>query len=500
MSAREPHRSRDPSRGFAPLLLAALALVVSSLGSASADESQRSETTLRQQLDHIFSDRALQGVKMSLRVLSVTKGRVLYSYHADEVLIPASNVKLATTAAALYHLGEGYEFRTRVGATGPIGPGGVVRGDLVVVGGGDPNISRRFLDGDAAAVFKQWARELRRRGLRVIAGDLIGDDRFFDRQYRHPTWPKGQEAYWYEAPVGGLSLNDNCVDFFLSPTSPGKPARLRLNPPTDYLAFTNRCLTRPGRAAPKPLFQRARGSRQVLIEGSIPHRGGEVLNHVTVDVPGEYFLAVLAQVLRQQGIEVRGRVRLVEPGEAVPPLTTLIEHRSQLLSAVRVANKRSQNFYAEQILKTLGREVLGEGSFERGVEAVTTFLDKRGLDPEGYHLVDGSGMSRENRLSARCITNLLAVMAHSPVAEPYLESLSQAGVDGSLRSRLREPEYAGKVFAKTGTLTGVRALSGYARTQRGELLAYSFLMNGRSAGTGRARSLQDEALRLLVGY
>jgi len=205
-------------------------------------------------------------------------------------------------------------------------------------------------------------------------------------------------------------------------------------------------------------------------------------------------------VLRQHGIEVRGRVRLVKPGEALSPLTTLVEHRSGLLSAIQVANKRSQNFYAEQILKTLGREVHGQGSFERGVEVVTRFLQQRGLNPDGYRLVDGSGMSRRNRLSARCITNLLAVLAHAPVAEPYLESLSQAGVDGSLRSRLREPKYAGKVFAKTGTLTGVRALSGYARSQRGELLAYSFLMNGRSAETGRARSLQDQALRLLVGY
>ena len=221
---------------------------------------------------------------------------------------------------------------------------------------------------------------------------------------------------------------------------------------------------------------------------------------MTVDDPGRFFLTVLAQILGQEGIPVRGRVRLVEPGEALPALTTLIEHRSHLLSAIQVANTRSQNFYAEQILKTLGREVLGEGSFERGVEVVTTFLEGRGLNPEGYHLTDGSGMSRENRLSARCITDLLAVMAHSPLADQYMESLSQAGVDGSMRSRLREPEFAGKVFGKTGTLSGVRALSGYVRSERGELLAYSFLMNGPAAGNWRARECQNDALKALARY
>jgi len=225
-----------------------------------------------------------------------------------------------------------------------------------------------------------------------------------------------------------------------------------------------------------------------------------VTSYVTVDNPGEYFLAVLAQVLRQQGIQLRGRVRLVEPGEPLPPLTTLIEHRSSLLASIEVANKRSQNFYAEQILKTLGREVLGEGSFKRGVEAVTAFLEEQGLDLGGSRLVDGSGLSPENRLSARLTTDLLVAMARTPMAQGYMTSLAQAGVDGSMRNRLREPEFRGKVFAKTGTLARVRALSGYVRSRRGELLAYSFLMNGSAAGSWPARTAQDEALRVLVLY
>jgi len=470
-----------------------LLLFLSSVASASPDE-------LRQQLDHVFSDRGLRGVSMGLRVVSITQNQVLYSYHVDDLLIPASNVKLVTTAAALHYLGPDYQFRTLLAATGPIDAQGILQGDLVVVGGGDPNISGRFFDGDAAAVFRRWAAELREAGLRAVAGDLVGDDRFFDRQYRHPTWPKGQQAYWYQAPIGALSLNDNCVDFILSPTAPGQPVRLKLNPPTDYLRFQNRCLTRAGRAAPKVLFERASGSKEVLLSGSIPARVEKVTNYVTVDDPGEFFLTVLAQVLREEGIEVRGEVRLVQPGEAIGSPVTLIEHRSRLLLAIQVANKRSQNFYAEQILKTLGRELLAEGSFQRGIEAVAAFLEKQGLEADGYHLVDGSGMSQENRLSARCVTELLALMARSPVADVYLHSLSQAGVDGSLRSRLQEKQFSGRIFGKTGTLAGVRALSGYVRSRRGELLVYSFLMNGPTAGNLRARELQDKALRLLASY
>ena len=486
---------------------AALALILAvlsalALGADPAGEAPSgAEAPLREHLDRLFSDPALKGPKMSLRVVSVDRGGVvLYSYHAEETLIPASNVKLATTAAALHYLGPQYEFRTVLAAGGPIDADGVLRGDLVVIGGGDPSISGRFFGGDATAVFSRWAEQLYGRGLREVTGDLLGDDRFFDRQYRHPSWPRGQEAYWYQAPIGALSLNDNCVEFTLTPTSPGKPAQLRLNPPTDYLLFRNRSLTRRGRGTPKVLFRRALGSREVLIEGSIPHRLEAVTNYVTVDDPGGYFLTVLAQVLRRRGIRLKGRVRLVEPEETLPPLSTLLEHRSGLLAAIQVANKRSQNFYAEQILKTLGREVSGEGSFARGVEVVTSFLRRAGLDPRGLRLVDGSGLARENRLSARFLTDLLVLVARSPDGDAYLGSLAKAGLEGSLRSRLREPDYRGRVLGKTGTLAGVRALSGYVRTRRGELLAFSFLMNGPAAGTLRARSVQDEALRRLVRY
>jgi D-alanyl-D-alanine carboxypeptidase/D-alanyl-D-alanine-endopeptidase (penicillin-binding protein 4) len=219
---------------------------------------------------------------------------------------------------------------------------------------------------------------------------------------------------------------------------------------------------------------------------------------VTVDNPGEVFLAVLAEVLREQGIEVEGAVRLVTADEAFPHLTPLLEHHSGLLAAIQVANKRSQNFYAEQILKTLGREMTGEGSFRRGAEVVTTFLEKQGFKPEQYRLRDGSGLSRENQLSAHFLTDLLVVMAHSPVADPYRESLAEAGVDGSMRNRLRDVNTSAKVFGKTGSLATVRALSGYVQSESGELLAYSFLMNGPGAGTWRARSVQDEALKLLA--
>lgn len=463
-------------------------------------EASVSAEGLREGLDAIFADQGLRGVRMSLRVVSITTRQVLYSYHADDLLTPASNVKLVTTAAALFYLGADYQFRTVVAATGDVDAQGVLQGDLVVVGGGDPSISGRFFGGDARVVFAQWADKLRDRGIGSVAGDLIGDDRFFDREYRHPGWPKGQEASWYEAPIGALSLNDNCVDFVLSPASPGQPARLSLNPPSDYLQFENRCMTRAGRGSSVVTCVRAPGSRRVLLRGSLPQNGGTAASNVTVDNPGEFFLEVLAGVLRERGIEVRGRVRLVAADETFAHLTPLLEHRSGLRDAIEVANKRSQNFYAEQILKTLGRETLGEGSFGRGVEAVTMFLEKQEFNPEHYRLADGSGLSRDNQLSAHFLTDLLAVMAHSPVADVYRESLAEAGVDGSMRNRLRDVNSGAKVFGKTGSLATVRALSGYVQAESGELLAYSFLMNGSAAGTWRARSVQDEALKLLADY
>jgi len=476
-----------------PLLLVLVLVLAFGPGAVSPDE-------LRQQLDHIFSHQDFRDLEMSLRVVSATTGQVLYSYHGDQALIPASNVKLFTTAAALHHLGADYRFRTVVAATGPIDGRGVLDGDLVVVGGGDPSISGRFYGGKTTAVFEEWAKELRGRGLRTVTGDLIGDDRFFDRQWRHPDWPAGQAAYWYEAPIGALSLNDNCVNFTLTPTQPGRIARLSLAPATGYLDFRNACVTTSKKGPPNVLFKRATGSRQVVLEGSIPKTVSAVTNYVTVDEPGEYFLTVLAEVLRQHGITIRGRVRLVAPEENLPSPVTLMEHRSSLLSAVRVANKRSQNFYAEQILKTTGRELVGRGSFEGGTQAVLTFLADRGLESRQVSLADGCGLSRRNRLSAQAITDLLVLMARGPHGDVFVESLAEAGVDGSMRRRVNDPEFRGRIFGKTGTLARVRALSGYVRSQRGELLVYSFLMNGKAAGYWQARQAQDEALKVLARY
>ena len=432
---------------------------------------------------------------LAVHVVELGGGETDYGYRADVRMIPASNQKLLTTAAALSLLGPGYTFETQVGVRGTLGEDGTLAGDLAVRGAGDPTISGRE-NGDPYAAFRRWAAALRARGVRRVEGDLYLEHGLFHGPHVHPDWPAEQQQWWYEAPVAALSFNDNCQLLRgWGARRAGQPAVLDLVPRVDALQLQNRLRT--VRRGARWAVLRHPQSRLVQVSGELAAGGNPLEVWVTVTDPVDYFGRALRAAFAEEGIAIAGATRPVErlPG---PWWELVHRHRSLLVSALAVTNKRSQNFYAESLLKLLGARLCDDGSWEGGARAVSDFLaNKVRVSRDHFHIADGSGMSRQDRVTARVLTRVLQHMFRQRWGLEFVRSLPYAGEpEASLHQRLTAPPYRGNVFAKTGTLGGVSALSGYAKGRSGKLYAFSILANDANAWQGRVA--QDGILTTLI--
>ena len=423
---------------------------------------------------------------MGVQVVRLSDGKTLFERDANRLFLPASNEKLLTSAAALVELGPDYEFRTVVGTSGQ---------DLIVVGGGDPTISGRFTDGDPTVYFRRWARVLKEQHVTRVAGDLVVDDSFFDRQFIHPNWPKSDLGHWYAAPIAALALNDNCIDVRIEPgLKPDAPAKVALIPDTRLFEIANRTKTVGSAKEHAPRVLRAPGRNVIQCDGGFYLHSQPTTSWVTVDDPVMYFATVLREVFAEEGVSIAGRIRRTAGAGQGKEFKPRVVHRFPLLPALGVMNKESQNFCAEQVLKTLGAEH-GDGSWNGGRQVAVQALSKLGLDSKGFVLDDGCGLSRSDRVTPQTLTSLLVAMQRGPLGEEFRETLSVAGLDGTLRKRLTEEPYRGRVWAKTGSITGARALSGYVKCRSGEWLAFSLLVNNPRASV---RTIQDDFCKTLV--
>ncbi len=430
---------------------------------------------------------------VGVNIVELDTGETVFSYNPQEPRVIASNSKLFTTAAALDALGPGYLFETRFLMRGKVADG-VLQGDLGVVGAGDPQISGREFAGDAFAVFRPWAAALRDKGVRRIAGDLYLDHGLFESLSVHPDWPRDQLAEWYEAPVGALSFSDNCILVRVYPgKAAGQPAIIETVPAIPLFRVDNSTTTRAKRRGTKLYVGRTEDL--LTVRGTIDVNSGPFETWVTVADPVTYFGSALRAALAEEGIVIDGGLRPVDqlPG---PVWQRVAVHRSDLITAVRTTNKRSQNFYAESLAKELGARRCGSGSWSEGVRAIGELMAAIGVLPNELHMVDGSGMSRENQASPRAITTLLRHMFFHPAGTEFAQSLPYSGEDmKSWKRRLAASPYRGNVFAKTGTLSGVSALSGYAKAASGKSYAFSILLNGTR---GDSHGDQDRIVMALI--
>ncbi len=433
---------------------------------------------------------------VAIHVRRLSDNATLYAHHAGSPMILASVTKLATTATALDRLGPDYRLETILAAVGRV-QDGVVHGDLVLRGEGDPFLSGRLYQDRPNAVFEHWARELYAQGIRRVTGNLLADSTAFDNRYIHPDWPSDELHKWYCAPVAALSLNDNCLDVKVEPgAKAGRPAHVRWLPATAYLALDNQLLTTAARSEDAVSLWRAPESKTVVVKGRCAAGTGSRTFWVTVPDPPAFAVTVLAETLAGAGIQVDGTLQVLNRPPDRGGWITLARHTNPLSTALPVVNKKSQNLFAELLCKRLGTLSGGQGTWEAGTAEVLAFLGRQGLPREGLSFVDGSGLSRANRAPAQAITQLLAVMRNHACAQVYLDSLSIGATDGTLADRFRGVPGANRVRGKTGHLDGVSNLAGYVLNEQGvPVLAFAVLVNG---GGGSARNLQDTVARILV--
>jgi len=454
-----------------------------------------SGSTLQERLASLVNGSVSRSSETSIQIVEIDSGTVVAERNPTTPLAPASNMKLFTTAAAIDLLKPSFEVTTAVSMRGNVQPNGTLDGDVKIIGRGDPTIGGRFHDGHATAVIEEWAADLKRAGVKTIKGDLIFEYGYFDTEYIHPTWPTDQLVNWYEAPISSFSMQEGCVQVRVLPSRSGHPCVVQFEPPTGFLELQNSCVTGRG----LPFITRLRGNNTIIVRGGVPARSGATEVFVTVENPIHYFASVTSETFIRNGINVQGQI-VITPRDARTDWKPVAQHTTPLNVLVYVVNKKSQNHYAEQVVKMIGAETRQQGSWEGGTGAVTQWLTtKVGVPADQYHQADGSGMSRFNRASANAFIHLLRYMWKSPWREDFVSSLPYSGdPDSKFGHRLRQAPYARQVYAKTGYIVGVVGLSGYVHAQSGKVYAFSFLFNGYHTGVYAVYRLQDELLKELI--
>jgi D-alanyl-D-alanine carboxypeptidase/D-alanyl-D-alanine-endopeptidase (penicillin-binding protein 4) len=441
--------------------------------------------------------RSLVGV----HVASLATGRTLFARNENRLFLPASNMKLATSAVALTRLGPQHTFVTRL-LREP-------SGDLALIGGGDPSLSFRVYPYrkdapplDPLHAIEELADQAVAAGLQRVDGDIIGDDRLFPWAPYAPSWSQDDPLTNDGAAVSALSLNDNVIAVTIrGGERPGDPATLELNPPLEYFAIDNRVIT----AAASPATARVSrppGSSQLLLWGSVP-RGGATTVFAAVDDPALFAAGALYHALARRGIPIRGRPlarhRSVYEDNPAPGGEVLATRTSPpLIELLQVVDKVSQNLHAELILREVGRVAGRTGTREAGLEAAADLLAYAGAPPEDYRLEDGSGLSRNAQITPRSLTRLLAWMYASRHRDAWMSLLPVGGEDGTLSNRLCCTGEAHSIRAKTGSLARAVTLSGYAGSKTHGMLAFSILVNNFAAPAPTVRAWVDRMALALV--
>ena len=453
-------------------------------------------SSLVEAVSRALSDPSLDHSGAALLVVSLDRGDTLFAREEDRLYTPASNRKLFTAAAALHWLGPDHRFRTALLSTAPI-DGDTLRGDLVLVGGGDPDL--------AVADLVAFADTLLARGARVVSGDVRADDAWFDDVEWGAGWMWDDGPYWEWPYVTALTLEDNVVTVTVRPGAEiGAPTVVRLDPPTDYVTLNVAATTGPADGAPSLEIDRHWSPRENVIDvtGSLPIRADSVVARRTVEEPALYAVTVLRELLEARGVEVLGVARRGPLVDA--PADTIGVHVSDPLAAsIRNFLKVSDNLTGELLVKAMGAAREGPpGTYGKGLAAERAFLASEvGIDTTAQRLADGSGVSRYNLVTARQTVRLLEYMSRRDALFPaFLDGLPVAGVDGTLEGRMRGTAAEGRARAKTGTLNGVTALSGYVPSADGERLAFSLMIEFYVGSAAPRRAVQDSIVAALAGF
>ena len=453
-------------------------------GSVEADASSAPDAPLASRLSVLLSSKIRNGTWGAM-VVSLSSGDTLFSRNAGTSLNPASTMKLYTTALAFEQLGPDHRFTTDVYRTGVL-HNGTLNGSLIIRGGGDPALSRRYFDGDGNGPMRALARQVADAGIRRITGDVIGDDRAFEPKPVPDGWLQRYLHASYAARVSALSLNENLIHVVVSPSRAGQPGAVRLEPATTAFSISNTSRTR-AKSRGAQLTVTGGEDGVIRVRGWIGTSSETRVYGLVVPEPALFTTGAFVRALRDAGVVVEGGARVgVTPVSAVkvtslpsPPLAEL----------AGVMNRESINHFAELIFRNAARQASPNrvGSATMGNALLRDFLQLRvGAVPQDVYAADGSGLSTLDRVTARSLVQLLSYAHRAPWSKQFHESLPVAGREETLRLRMRGTPAQGNLHAKTGTTNEVVALSGYVAARTGEVLAFAFLYNGKDRWNARA--------------
>lgn len=456
-------------------------------------------------LDSAPLDRHLWGI-----AVSDSTGRILYQRNGHRMFIPASNTKLVVAAAAAVMLPADWKVATSLYGTGPIREGRL-EGHLVLYGRGDPTMSRRCYQQDTLAVgacmadpfggLRALVDQLHTLGVRTVAGDVVGDGSWFEPEILHPTWETGDVPWWYAAPVSGLGLTDNSLEVQVAPGSRGGPARITVWPELDDYPVENRTRTVGG--GERRTFTASWEGPRLILSGDVPDGTAVRKEYVAVADPARYTAAVLRLLLSEAGIGVQGATRsttdslLYQSARLRSPLAS-VSSRPVSDWIVPILNT-SQNWFAEMLLKQLGRRFGESGSWDEGLRVTRRFLiDSVAADSTQFSIRDGSGLSTVDLISPETFVRLLSWMRRHPAYPTFVAGMPIGGETGTLRTRFRGTPLQGRVIAKTGTLTAGNTLSGYLERPKGGMLIFSIQANHHAIGGRAMVAAIDSALAIIA--
>lgn len=429
-----------------------------------------------------------RGGRWGALVVSLSRGDTLFTHEADQQMQPASTMKLFTAALALDALGPHHSFRTEVLRDGVLDGQGIVRGNLILRGEGDPSLSPRFVRGGLDGPMALMAELTAGAGVRRVTGDLIADASAFERRGIPEGWLSRYAGASYAAPFSALSLNDNLVVVRVTPGAPGTPPQVAFEPATEGLEVVNTARTVAGRGG--RLVVNSTSDHHILVAGTIGAAGAPRRTVVVAGSPPRFAAGAFRAALAARGIVVDGTIRVGQGSPLATPVATLASPPLERL--VAVMNRESVNLYAEQLWRAAarGKGGDGEGSASTANQALQQFLERRvGTPPGTVRAADGSGLSVLDRVTPRALVQLLGHAHAAPWGTAFHASLPVAGESELLRRRMRATPAQGNLHAKTGTTSVVVGLSGYVTAEDGEVLAFAFLYNG--SDLSRARETID---------
>jgi serine-type D-Ala-D-Ala carboxypeptidase/endopeptidase (penicillin-binding protein 4) len=512
-------------------LLAIPAIAQDSAGHAAipayaAARTRADIVRFRARVESALAEAHAQRAFWGILVADQDTGEPLFELNADHFFVPASNAKIVTSALALATLGPDYTFQTTLESDVAPDSSGSLRGDLLLVGRGDPDLSNRKFpyagkvehEGAADIVLAEMADAVAAKGVKEIAGDIVADDTFFPFDPYPAGWNIGDLYFTFGAPVGAIAFNDNSFTLTVMPGPlAGEPAILAVEPGVALDGFGHEIITGPADAKPDFAVVRRPGIDFILLRGLMPLGHEPIKLDLALTDPAKAAAASLKELLEARGVRVAGTVRVnhAPPPDTsdagdLPPIASgqlaaqparmiLAEHHSpSLLEILRVTNKVSQNLYAELLLRTVAREKAGVGSTVAAMRVEQDFLKQAGIADGDIALSDGSGLSHDDLVTPRAIVQLLRYAAQQPWGADYFSTFPLAGQDGTLETRMKGTAAAGVVRAKTGALEHARALSGYATTVAGAHLVFAIFTNNSVARGHDATSVIDSIAVAMV--